>query len=165
MHFFLDFCCKSVYKGPHPAQRGRFLERRSSNGARCGVLRRRLVTDVVGGSGKTPLGWSVAPEPKKPRVERREAGVPSAKGFARRLASATVPGTTARVLPPSRLSALPPPPSSGWMDEGKSQTPGAMRRGNDQARVAPGLFDIVKCECGARLRPEPSLHRLQQHVP
>ena len=32
------------------------------------VPRLRLVTDVVGGSGKTPLGWSAAPEPKKPRV-------------------------------------------------------------------------------------------------
>jgi hypothetical protein len=29
------------------------------------------------------------------------------------------------------LSALLPTPSSGWMDEGKSQNPGAMRRGND----------------------------------
>src|SRR5216684_6409230 len=58
------------------------------------------------------------PRAKKPRVERREAGVPSAKGFARRLASATVPGTTARVLPPSRLSALLPPPHwGGWVKE------------------------------------------------
>src|SRR6202040_1589825 len=102
MHFFLDFCCKSVYKR-RILFRGAFSRETILERSRCGVLRRRLVTDVVGGSGKTPLGWSVAPEPKKPRVERREAGVPSAKGYARRLASAPVPGTTARVLPPSRL--------------------------------------------------------------
>src|SRR5712691_11488353 len=91
--------------------------------------------------------WKHGPRPKIATVERREArvpppgddkaprkrlGVPRKSAFTRVLdALRHVAGAAA---PERRLGA--PPPLG--VDEGKFQTPGAMRRGNEEARVGNG---------------------------
>src|SRR5713226_1639019 len=89
-----------------------------------------------------------APRGARPSAEGRKAPRKrlACRAKARSRASWTRFGTSRVPLHPSAVSALRHP--SG-VDEGKVQTPDAMRRGNEKARVAsrgnaPGLFDIVK---------------------
>src|SRR6266851_1937170 len=132
MHFFLDFCRKSVYKG-RILFRGAFSRETILERSRCGVLRRRLVTEVVGGSGKRPAGLDAAPS------QKATGGAPrGGRPFSERVRPAPRKrhraghhGTGSTPQSPFGASFT---PSSGWRKEEKSQTPGATRRGNEKVR-------------------------------
>src|SRR5215475_3950289 len=136
---------------------GRVLETIPECGARCGVLRLRLVTaprevrDTARRALYDPAARSSlhglrrkccrrkrGPRPKIATVERREASV--LRHWTQGASQA--PGPPRHVRAPTdaaasvRLSALRPPLGGGC----RFQDPGAMRRGNEMCRVH-GLFD------------------------
>src|SRR5207245_3579119 len=126
------------YIASQPRSSKGVLRRHPEDGARRGVLRRRLGTAVPGGTGPRQPGTttrtrgarcnrsgrksgegSAGPEPKIATVERREASVPRTRD-ARRLTSAwrvrnTPNGCLARA--PVRLSVLRPPLIPGARSE------------------------------------------------
>src|SRR5215471_15228188 len=152
------------------------LRKRPEDGARRGVLRRRLVTVRPGRQGPRPPGtttWvrgarcnrsganageaSAAPEPKIATVERREASVPrhgtqgASLGAWRAALCARRTG-----VPPSTRTFLGAPPTLIRGERSKVANPG--RR--NAPRERDGLFDMVNCEVrDARPHPEERARR------
>src|SRR5712691_6269074 len=162
----LDFVSHLCYESHQPCSSRGVSGDGPVGGARRGVPRRRLVTVSPGrpgtpsarhydlaarsslhGSGGNAGDGSTGPRPKIATVERREArvsplgddkaprkrlGVPRKSAFTRVLDA--LRHAAGAAAPERRLGA--PPPLG--VDEGKFQTPGAMRRGNEEARVGNG---------------------------
>jgi hypothetical protein len=160
----------------HPRSLRGAVRRHPEGGARCGVLRWRLVTAAPG--GRDPARQALRPGCEElavsdplpaeaqaeggsgersaaPGAQNRHGGAPRgerpASWDARRLASAWRAALRARPRvfrrAPERLSAL-RPPLNGGVSEAKRQSPDAEMR----ARERDGLFDMVRFAMHARPR-------------